>query len=153
MSHAAGYSNRVVATARGAYQAHRSYSIAIVDDCFDDYTLLAYLLSRSNIQLKSIKHYASLSELSGAQQNIHDIVFLDQCEPSCARSYTELLDMCARHAHCGVFLHTPADLTLANYRAKTESSVAVFKRGSLDTDTLEAVVSAAALVGRRVKIH
>ena len=150
---ASEHANTNASGSRRAREATKHYAIAIIDDCFDDYALLEYLLGRSNILLTQLTHYSSVADLWNAQPTAHDIVFMDERAMRCDSSEEHLQEICARQDACSVFLQTHSMETPANARETKQGSIAVVQRGALSAQSLETIAAAAALVGPRVGLQ
>ena len=123
------------------------YSVAVVDDCLDDCALLEFLLRRSNIRLKTIRHYKTPADLLADGTFRPDVVLMNKQLTDCPISKAHVQDICVRYRNCSVLLHANSNSSMINTVPVPESAIAVMEKGGLDTYAIGAMVSAAALVG------
>ena len=111
---------------RGSCLHQRHFSVAVIDDCLDDYALLEFLLERSNISLKKLVHYPTFSDLLRDPDTTYDVILMEQCPSG-------------------------GELQENKLRARfVEEGFTILERRSLDRITLGAVIAATALVGPRL---
>ena len=121
--------------------------LAVVDDSLEDFVLLKYLLKKSQITVRQIDHYLSLDALLKADGSSPDVVLLDRCLPELGLSESRIREVRAKHNNCGVIVHTGHITPSLRSTAAHEGAVAVIEKGSIDANTMGAMISAAAQVG------
>lgn len=131
----------------------QGYSIAVVEDDERDFFMLSYLLKQSHLPIASITHYVSLDELLHPAMPSPDVVMLDRHLPDSGLTESRIREVRARHAGCGVIMHTGCITPSLRSTAAHEGAVAVVEKGSLNTRAISALVAAAAECGPQMKLH
>ncbi len=124
--------------------------IACVDDNPDDLLLLSYMLRKSDTGYETIDKYQSLEELLANDAPSPSVVILDRNLSDVTLTENRIREICSRHKNCAVILYTGFITPSLRSTAAHEGAFAVVEKGTLDVEALNALISAAAIVGPQI---
>ncbi len=124
-----------------------SYRVAVVDDDPIDFQMLEVLLSRTDLVLSCLDHFACVDDLLADGKDAYDVIIMDRFMPTSGLAETRISEVRARFGNCGVVMNTGHVTHSLRSSAAHQGAMAVIEKGKVDATAFALLIRTAAVLG------